>query len=193
MSFYKATFAISGKDHDGYCSGEDADNYETIDDPIRITLFVKTFDPVGCASDLNHDHIGCTSEMGSGYCEGFEQHYECIEFTQVAYYPNKFDLEYDYGGMSFFKESYCRCPYYPIHPRKCGKCVGALVEPMVRLPECLTHIVMQYAGNLTEPVVHHQPAPRQPTQTKSVPHQPAQTRWTKILNVLKYGIETLTS
>jgi hypothetical protein len=202
MPFYKAAFVISGKDHEGDCSGEDAEDYDDID-VLSATLFVKTPSSVDCTADLTHKRIGCTSDGGSGYCTGFEQHYECTKFTRATYYPNKFAVEYHYNNIVFFMKTYCDCLYYPTYPRKCGKCVGELVESFVQLPECLTHIVMQYAGHLNDPRPLSVPKPIVDSVSLSVPKpiadsvslsvpKPIQTKWTKIWNILESLIEALT-
>jgi len=71
---------LDGDDHDGYCSGEEADIHQ---EEIIKLIETSEFNPQDFDSNdwlklpmlhkLDKYHEGCTSESGSGYCSGFYQ------------------------------------------------------------------------------------------------------------------------
>lgn len=83
-----------GNDHDGYCSGLDADDddcsfSEEIDKEIkreRIALSLNDFE--SC-------HEGCTSEYGSGYCDGMFQEFIPLRVVSYTRKWNKYGDSYE--------------------------------------------------------------------------------------------------
>jgi hypothetical protein len=103
MPKYLVKYKVVGCDHDGYCSGSDADGpdenfeheeYDLVDkdQPEDKNYFDKNILPDQIELDQNHfvkdlevfnyRIDGCTSG-GSGYCSGFYQEYICLWALQL--------------------------------------------------------------------------------------------------------------
>lgn len=80
MPRYVCVFWMEGKDHDGYCSGEDARDHEPLDEYVIRTLYKDNL--INSPSDLEWVDDGCTSG-GSGYCYGFGQSYTLRRILEV--------------------------------------------------------------------------------------------------------------
>lgn len=96
---FKVKYRISGKDHDGYCSGAETD--EDVDAIMIPEKYYKTYVTINefdlpylldilkndesnevkskYLSLFNHIHHGCNSEKGSHHCKGFAQKYNAIK------------------------------------------------------------------------------------------------------------------
>ena len=72
MPRYVCAYRVRGKDHDGYCSGEDAKHYPPLDKYVIKTLQKDEY--VESPRELEWTDRGCTSGE-SGYCRGFWQKY----------------------------------------------------------------------------------------------------------------------
>lgn len=93
---FKVKYLITGKDHEGYCSGletdEDLDYQENdnlkyekhiININLSKDLFVTMLDNKEYVKkeylkQLDYIDHGCTSKYGSGYCKGFGRKFNAI-------------------------------------------------------------------------------------------------------------------
>lgn len=77
---------MEGKDHDGYCSGEDARDHDLINEYVVKTIDKR--DLVESPHDLEWTDDGCTSG-GSEYCHGFYQSYLLHRILEVQNAPSE--------------------------------------------------------------------------------------------------------
>jgi hypothetical protein len=76
---YSIKYHVTGTDHSGYCSGEEANNNNV----NFYTIIIKTInDPIPELWKLDHYIGGCTSN-GSSYCHGFGQIYKAISIELI--------------------------------------------------------------------------------------------------------------
>ena len=85
MSYeYTVRFHTTGNDHDGYCSGVEADTDGNTVNEYKIKKIMK--DRLVTSIDtFDIYEPGCTSG-GSGYCKGFNQYYEAIRILFISIY-----------------------------------------------------------------------------------------------------------
>lgn len=88
MSYtYTIRFRVRGNDHQGYCSGAEADEENEVDfnkkkviENVPLAERLDTFD---------HTEHGCTSARGSKYCTGFSRRYKAVKCIDVVKYKNQ--------------------------------------------------------------------------------------------------------
>ena len=80
MPKYVCAFKMQGKDHDGYCSGEDARTHECVEEYVVATIRKDRL--IRRPADLEWTNVGCTTG-GSGYCKGFSQSYTLVSVLKV--------------------------------------------------------------------------------------------------------------
>jgi hypothetical protein len=77
---------MEGKDHDGYCSGEDARHHDFIGEYVIRTVDRDTL--IESPDDLEWTDDGCTSGGSEYYCHGFYQTYSLNRILDVLDVPN---------------------------------------------------------------------------------------------------------
>ena len=88
MSYtYTIRFRVRGNDHQGYCSGAEADEENEVDfnkkkviENVPLAERLDTFD---------HTEHGCTSARGSKYCTGFARRYKAVKCIDLVKYKNE--------------------------------------------------------------------------------------------------------
>jgi hypothetical protein len=98
----KITYKITGKTHDGYCSGADSDDYEeNINDSLEIVTWIPKD---GTLPEMDYRINGCNTH-GSGYCRGFYEMYtfqniedvdDSVKLKGLNYLPNTWPFEVYY-------------------------------------------------------------------------------------------------
>ena len=84
MPLYIVKQRVTGDDHDGYCSGQEADKSDESNAYITYKIVesnkyeVDRHNFVKDEEVFNYENEGCTSLGGSNYCEGFHQIYTTI-------------------------------------------------------------------------------------------------------------------
>jgi len=81
MFKYTVRYMMTGKDHDGYCSGMEDDDMENLDEIVVVT---RRLGPIERLSQLNFHEDGCTSMSGSGYCRGAYRFYHALRVLKIT-------------------------------------------------------------------------------------------------------------